>query len=410
MTPLEAVNHYFSIAADVCRLSDSTRQVLSTPEREVRTEVPLRRDDGTLEVFIGYRVQHNNARGPFKGGIRYDPSADIEEVRALASLMTWKTALVDVPFGGAKGGIQVDPHDLSKLELERLTRSYARSMRRDFGANLDIPAPDMGTNAQVMAWLLDEYEQLEGLSPAMVTGKPVALGGSPGREAATGRGVISILNEVIKDHESHPGETTVAIQGFGNVGAWAAQHAFEQGYKVVAISDINGAIYSPNGINVPKLKAHYAQAERLDGFEKAESISGDELLALATEVLIPAATGEVLTIENADSVNAKIIMEAANHPVTPEADEILRDKGIHLVPDILVNAGGVTVSYFEWVQNTQGKQWAEQRIYDELRHTLTTAYREVKEVAETRGCCLRESAYIVAVERVAQAAMLRGSV
>ncbi|MBK5222795.1 MAG: glutamate dehydrogenase [Acidimicrobiia bacterium] len=409
MTPFESVNLFFTRAADICGLSESTRRVLSVSHREVRAEVPLRRDDGSLEVYIGYRVQHDNSRGPFKGGVRYHPGAELDEVRALASLMTWKTALVDVPFGGSKGGVQVDPSGLSRPELERLTRAYTRAMRGIIGPGIDIPALDMGTDAQVMAWMLDEYEELEGHSPAVVTGKPVALGGSPGRTSATGRGTIVVLDELMRVRGKDPAGTTLAIQGFGNVGSWAAKVAVERGYTVVAVSDVEGAIHRGGGIDIAALDRHATEAGTVVGFAGADPLDGDDLLTLDVDVLVPAALGEVIHHGNAEQISADIVLEGANHPTTPEADEILASRGITVVPDILTNAGGVTVSYFEWVQNTQRFRWPEERVNDELGLVLSSAFHNVHQLSIERSCSLRDAAFAIAVGRVAEAAELRGA-
>ncbi len=408
MTPFAAVNHQFARAAQICGVAASTSAVLRAPQRELRVEVPVRRDDGTLEVLTGYRVQHDNSRGPFKGGIRYHPSADVDEVRALASLMTWKTALVDLPFGGAKGGVEVDTSEFSRTELEAMTRTYTRAIAGIIGPAEDIPAPDMGTDAQVMAWLLDEYEQLRGLSPAVVTGKPLPLGGSPGRVAATGRGVIEILDCVIADGGREPSTTTVAVQGFGNVGSWAARIAAERGYQVVAVSDLAGCLVNHAGIDIAALTAHVGEHGTVEGFDGAELIERDAVLALDVDVLIPAAIGEVIHADNHTVVQARVVVEGANHPVTPYADAALADRGIAVVPDILANAGGVTVSYFEWVQNLQQFAWSLDDINERLATGLVRAYEQVRDVAEESACTLRDAAYVVAVSRVAEASALRG--
>lgn len=409
MTPIEAVNFSFQKAADHENVPDSTREVLLTPKRELRVEVLLRRDDGSLHVAIGYRVQHDDSRGPFKGGIRFHPDADIDEVRALASLMTWKTAIVDVPFGGAKGGVMIDATDLSSTELEALTRSYTRAIAGVIGPSTDIPAPDMYTNAQTMAWLLDEYEQLSGKQPAVVTGKPLALGGSPGREAATGRGCILVLDEVVKDKLLEPGDLRVAIQGFGNVGSWAAWVARQHGYKVVSVSDAHTCLVNDRGLDIELLLEHRDEAGHIAGFNGAAEAGRDEVLTLDVDVLIPAAIGEVINADNAADVRAPIIVEGANHPVTPYADQVLEDAGTTVVPDIVANAGGVTTSYFEWVQNVQQFRWTEEEVNARLADTLRTAYRTVRGVA-SEGLTLREAAYVVAVRRVSEATALRGAI
>ena len=408
MSPLDSVQLFFDRAADNCRLTDASRRVLIGSQRELRAEVSIRDRDGHMQVFHAYRVQHNNARGPYKGGIRYHPDADVGEVRTLAALMTWKTALVEVPFGGAKGGIEVDRSLLSELELENLTRGYARAMRRILGPTRDIPAPDMGTDAQVMAWLLDEYELLEGRAPAVVTGKPLALNGSAGRDAATGRGCLVVLDEVMRGWGRQPNDTTVAIQGFGKVGGWAARVAAERGYRVVAVSDELGAVHHEAGLDVDALGAHVAESGTVAGFDGGESFDGGELLGLDVDVVLPAALGGVIDETNADQVRASVVLEGANHPTTPSADEILNERGVHVVPDILANAGGVIVSYFEWVQNTQGQRWPISRIDAEQDRLLGTAYRAVRDHADRHDRTMRDAAFTIAVDRVAEATALRG--
>ncbi|MEM8902198.1 MAG: Glu/Leu/Phe/Val dehydrogenase dimerization domain-containing protein [Actinomycetota bacterium] len=411
LTPFEAVNYFFLRAAEIDGLSDAAIAVLGATYRELRVQVPVRRDDGTMSVFEGYRVQHNGARGPYKGGIRYHPSADLEEVRALASLMTWKTALVDVPFGGAKGGIKVDPTGMSESEMERMSRTYFGQISHVIGPNRDIPAPDMNTNAQVMSWFMDEYGRRNGHTTQIVTGKPIALGGSLGREAATGRGVVVVLGEAVRAMElGEPSELTIAIQGFGNVGSFAARCAHELGYRVAAVSDVNGAIYSPSGLDVPKLLEHVAESGTVVDFAGADALTNEELIRLDVDVLIPAALGEVVTDRNVDEVRARLIIEAANHPVTPIADEALHERGVVVVPDILANAGGVIVSYFEWVQNNQELRWEEAEVNRRLDQRLTTAYRACRDFQNSSDDVgsLREAAFGLAVDRVVEAATLRG--
>jgi len=410
LTPFEAVTFFFHEVADQLGLDDATRQVLAGTYRELRVQLPLRRDDGTVTAVSGYRVQHNGARGPYKGGVRYHPHADLDEVRALASLMTWKTALVDIPFGGAKGGIQVDPTTLSRGELEQLTRRYMAQVSYVVGVNRDIMAPDVNTNAQTMAWMMDAYGQRHGHTPAIVTGKPVPLGGSLGREAATGRGAIMVCDEAARDAGRSPADMTMAVQGFGNVGSWAARVATAQGYRVVATSDVHGGITAPGGLDVDALGAHVREAGTVVGFPGAEPLTNEELLELDVDVLVPAALGGVIGKHNADRVRAPIVVEAANAPVTPAADRILRDRGIVVLPDILANAGGVTVSYFEWTQNIQQFSWTEERVNTELAGHLVTAYRQVRDRAADSGTDLRHAAFAIAVDRVATAAHLRGYV
>jgi glutamate dehydrogenase (NAD(P)+) len=410
MTPFEAVTFFFHEAADRAGLDDSTRAVLGGTYREIRVQVPLRRDDGAVDVVYGYRVQHNGARGPYKGGVRYHPDADIEEVRALASLMTWKTALVDLPFGGAKGGVQVDPGTLSTPELERLTRRYMGQVSYIVGVYRDIMAPDVNTNAQTMAWMMDAYGQRAGHNPGVVTGKPVALGGSLGRDAATGRGVVIAMNEAVRDMGNRPDGLKVAIQGFGNVGSWAARLAEAEGYDIVAVSDVGGGVYDPRGLRINDVLEHARESGTVATYAEAEPIDNEQILELDVDVLIPAALGEVIHKANADRVRASLVMEAANHPVTPVADRILNERGITVVPDILANAGGVTVSYFEWTQNIQQFSWDEERVNTELRNYMVKAYQQVREYTHVHGGSLRQAGFAIAVERVAEAARLRGYV
>lgn len=408
MAPYEAATYFFDQAAEVLGLRDSARELLAIPERELRVELPLRRDDGSLSVYIGYRVQHDSARGPFKGGIRYHPTADLDEVRALASLMTWKTAVVDVPYGGAKGGIEVDTRTLSKPELERLTRRYTRAISDIIGPTRDIPAPDMATNAQVMAWIVDEYSQRFGHSPGVVTGKPIELGGSPGRTEATGTGCIICLDQAVKAAGWQRDETTIAIQGFGNVGSWAAWEAKERGYKIVAVSDEQGGVYCEDGLDVKALIERTTETGSITGAANTTSITNEELLALDVDVLIPAAVAGVIHPDNVDIMQAKMIVEGANGPITPKADEKLAAGGVTVIPDILANAGGVTVSYFEWVQNMQRFRWPRTQVMGELEKYMTSAYRLVSHRSEKYRVSMRLAAFVVGVERVRDASDLRG--
>ncbi|MEX2553722.1 MAG: Glu/Leu/Phe/Val dehydrogenase dimerization domain-containing protein [Actinomycetota bacterium] len=408
MGQFEAVTYFFEKAADLNGLSDSKKAVLAGTYRELRVQVPLRRDDGSLDVLVGYRIQHNGARGPYKGGVRYHPSANVDEVRALASLMTWKAAVVDIPFGGAKGGIEVEPRGLSPSEIERMTRVYTNQISHLLGPHRDIPAPDVNTNAQTMAWMMDEYGKRHGYTPEIVTGKPIALGGSYGRESATGRGSIIVMEQLVSDLGLHPEDCTVAIQGFGNVGGWAARVAHERGYRVVAVSDSDGAIFCETGLNIPALVRHQMETGAVVGFEGALNITNDELLTLAVDVLLPAALGEVIHAGNADKVQCKIVVEAANHPVTPVADAILNERGVLVVPDILANAGGVIVSYFEWTQNIQQFRWHEEEVNLRLTEKLVESYERVSSFAQLRSVPLREAAYAIGVQRVAETSHLRG--
>ena len=408
MTAFDEVNLFFDRAGDRLNLSDGLREMLRRPWRELQVQVPVRMDDGHIEVFTGYRVQHNGARGPYKGGVRYHPEANLEEVRALAALMTWKTALVGLPYGGAKGSVQVDPAQLSEPELNRLTRRYTLNIEHLIAPNRDIPAPDMGTNAQTMAWMMDAYGQLHGYTPAIVTGKPLELGGSLGREAATGRGVGYLLMEAAKDLEIDPSGARIVVQGFGNVGSWAVRLLHESGCRVVAVSGIRGGVYNAKGLDISALLEHYRATRSVLGFPGGENITNAELLELDCEVLVPAAIGNVITAENAPRIKAKVVLEGANHPTTPEADDMLADRGVKVLPDILVNAGGVIVSYFEWTQNLQEFHWEEDRVNEELRKTMVRAYHEVRDRVVSEGLTYRQAAFDIGVQRVARAIELRG--
>ncbi len=399
----------FEWTADHLGLEEEVRLLLRQPFREMHVQVPVRMEDGSLQVFRGYRVQHNGARGPYKGGVRYHPGVDLDEVRMLAMLMTWKCALVDLPFGGAKGGVSCDPAALSEVELNRLTRRYTQNISHVLGINRDIPAPDLGTNAQVMAWMMDAYGQRYGYTPGIVTGKPVELGGSYERESATGRGVVHTLLSLCADLRRAPQSTTVAIQGYGNVGSWAARLAVEAGFRVIAVADVSAALYNGAGIDLRALDQHL-QHEPMGTFRGADRIGDDELLALPCDVLIPAAIDDVLTEDNWQSVRAPVIIEAANHALTLAADTALTDRGVVIVPDILANAGGVMVSYFEWTQNIQQFRWDQARVNAELAKIMKTAYQAVRAKADERKLSLRQAAYAIAVERVARAIRLRGFV
>jgi len=410
LTSFEEVNLFFDKAADRLDLSGGCREMLRRPWRELQVQVPVRMDNGNVEVFTGYRVQHNGARGPYKGGVRYHPQADQDEVRALAALMTWKTALVGLPFGGAKGGVQCDPSRLSTDELNRLTRRYTIQIEHLIAPNRDIPAPDLGTNAQTMAWMMDAYGLLHGHSPAIVTGKPVELGGSLGRESATGRGVVYLLLEAAKDLQLDPKGAGVVIQGFGNVGSWTARLLYEAGCQVLAVSDVRGGVYHPLGLDIPKLLEYDSIHHNVIGFPDGDVITNAELLELQCDVLVPAAIEKVITARNAPRVKAKVILEAANHPLTPEADAILNDRGIIVLPDILVNAGGVVVSYFEWAQNLQEFRWEEDQVNEKLHKIVVRAYQEVRKKVDTEGISHREAAFEIGVQRVARTVELRGFV
>ena len=410
MTPFEAATYFFQGSADRLELPDEMRQVLASSYREMAVQIPVRMDDGKISVFRGFRIQHNGARGPYKGGIRFHPSADLDEVRALAALMTWKNALIDVPFGGAKGGVQCEPGLLSGPELEKLTRRFTAMISYIIGVNRDIPAPDMGTNAQTMAWMMDAYGQKYGYSPGIVTGKPVELGGSPGREEATGRGVVIAAERSAHKKGIDFAGARVAIQGYGNVGFWTAAIAAERGAKIVAVSDVSGGTHNPGGLDLAALAEHRKDAISVTNFAGGSEVSNSELLELECDILIPAAIEGVITGSNADKISARLVVEAANGPTSPVADAILKDRGIPVVPDILANCGGVTVSYFEWVQNIQQFRWELEDVNKELEKRMLRATDHVFERAEAEGTSLRDAAFDIAVERVAHAAHLRGYV
>jgi glutamate dehydrogenase (NAD(P)+) len=410
MTPIESVNAFFDRGAQLIHLKDEMYDVLKTSYREVQVQVPVRMDNGSLKVFTGYRIQHNGARGPYKGGIRYHPQADLDEVRALASLMTWKTALVDIPFGGAKGGITVDVSGMSQREIQSMTRRFTNAIGHVLGTNRDIPAPDMNTNAQVMAWFMDAYSATHGYSPACVTGKPLELGGAPGREAATGRGVVYVLEGAAKHWGVDLADCRVAIQGFGNVGSWVARGLDELGIKVVAVSDVKGGVYRANGLDVGRLVKLVESRRSVTEATDVDQISNEDLLECDCDVLIPAALGDVITEHNAEKIRASIVIEAANHPTTTEADAILTDMGKRLVPDLLANAGGVTGSYFEWTQNIQQFKWKEERFNEELRDVMMRALRDTLFFAGSRDVSMRDAAFAIGIERVARASKVRGYV
>jgi glutamate dehydrogenase (NAD(P)+) len=412
ISTLETVSHYFDVAADQLGFPDDLRAVLNSAYREVMVQIPIRRADGKIHVYNGYRVQHNGARGPYKGGIRYHEDVDLDEVRALASLMSWKTAIVGVPFGGAKGGVNCPAGEMPQDELQAVTRSFIDKIEKVLGPTRDIPAPDVNTNAQVMAWMMDEYGKLHGHTPAIVTGKPLALGGSLGREAATGRGVVYVFREAAAKIGLRPEDTRVAIQGFGNVGSWAAKIISQLGCTVVAISDVTGAIHSEAGINPELLQAHLREGGKLVEFDApgVAAINAEDLVAVDCELLIPAALGGTIHSGNADRIRARMIVEAANSPTTPAADDILADKGVFTVPDVLANAGGVVVSYFEWVQNLQNFSWEEREVNEKLATIMRRAYREVAARAEEESVSLRLASYELGIERVLEAARARGYV
>jgi glutamate dehydrogenase (NAD(P)+) len=405
----EATRIYFDAAADQLDLSPSMRKLLLTAKREVQVQIPIERDSGELATFIGYRVQHNDARGPLKGGLRYHPQVDIDEVRALAALMTWKTAVVNIPYGGAKGGVAIDPAGYSTRELERITRRLVDEIHDLFGPDVDIPAPDMGTNADMMAWIMNQYGKYHGFSPACVTGKPVDYHGIPGREEATGRGVGALTLKLLGRLGRRIPGTRVAIQGFGNVGTHAAKFLHDAECRLVAVGDASAAFHRAEGLDVFELLRHAREhGGRLAGFTGGDAITSAQLLAADCDVLIPAALGGVLTTANAADVRAAIIVEAANAPIEPDADVILDRRGILVLPDILANAGGVTASWFEWVQNRQHYQWGINRVRQELDRILGEAFEQVWQLAQSRQVSLRTAAYMLGVGRVARATVLGG--
>ena len=407
---LEHSHHYFNQAADILALDGKMREILLRPNRVVKVAIVEEDDDGHLMHYTAYRVQHNAARGPFKGGLRFHPSMDEDHAAALASLMSWKTAVVDVPFGGGKGGINCDPREMSRFETERVTRSFVEQTKEIIGPTIDIPAPDVNTNSDVMAWIMDEYSKHCGFSPGVVTGKPVHLFGSEGREEATGRGVMYALDEALKSMGKPLKGTTVALQGFGNVGSHAARLLAEQGALIVAVADHLGGVKKDDGLDIPAL-FEYAQEHRtVTGFPGGDSIENTEIIGWDAEALIPAALEDAITADNADEVRAKIIVEAANSPSTPEADEILLKRDVLVVPDILANAGGVTVSYFEWTQNIQRYRWEYDQVVQELEKFMRRAYKNVAKTAGERSCNLRTAAYLLAIQRVGQAVLSRRSI
>jgi len=409
ISPYTVAVAQFDDAAERLGLSRSMRNVLRAPKRELIVNFPVRLDNGDVQMFTGYRVQHNINRGPAKGGIRFSPEVSLDEVRALAMWMTWKCAVVDIPFGGAKGGVICDPHQMSRGELERMSRRYATEISILMGPNSDIPAPDMNTNPQVMAWMMDTYSMHQGYSvPAAITGKPLAIGGSEGRLDATARGVQVVTLEAMRYLDMSPEKCSVVIQGFGNVGGITARLLHETGCKIVGLSDISGGVYNPQGIDVPTAMRFSREHGSLRGMPGTEAVTNRELLELPCDVLIPAALENQLTKDNADRVQARLIVEAANGPTTTEADRILNANGVLIVPDILANAGGVTVSYFEWVQDLQHFFWSEKEINQRLESIMTRSFNAVLEKSTNQETNLRMGAYLLAVSRVAEATELRG--
>lgn len=404
----EAVRSFYEATAERLGLELSLREALSTPAREVTVQVRVPMDFGGFKVFRGFRVQHNNARGPFKGGIRFHPVVNLDEIMSFAMLMTWKTALMNIPFGGAKGGVQVDPKILSEAELERLSRGYMRAIADFVGPQVDVPAPDVNTTPQIMAWMADEYSRRFGPEPAVITGKPVIVGGSLGRDAATGRGAAICLDRIVESRGWTREDTRVAIEGYGNAGSWLAVLLEELGYPVISVSDSKGAVLAPKGLPAREVLEHKRETGSVVGFEGAETMNGEELLRTDCQVLVLAALEESVTADNAGEISASLILETANYPVTPEGEGALLDRGLTVVPDILASGGGVSVSYLEWVQDLQRQQWPEERVNSDLTQIMRGATEQVLARADLEGSSLREAAYLIAVDRVAQAEIARG--
>ncbi|NHZ73241.1 MAG: glutamate dehydrogenase [Nitrospirae bacterium] len=398
---------YFHRAAEVLGLPDTIRTILLTPRRTIKVEIAIEGEDGGLQIYNGYRVQHNMARGPMKGGLRYHPAMDEDHAAALANLMTWKTAVVDVPYGGAKGGINCDPRSMSESDLFEVTIRFVEQMKEVIGPTLDIPAPDVNTNAKIMGWIMHEYSKYAGFSPAVVTGKPLDLFGSEGRDAATGRGVMDVLAAALEEQGKSFGDVTVAVQGFGNVGSNAALLIAEQGAKIVAVADHTGGVSNDRGLDVPALDAWVNEHGGVKGFSGGETFDNTEIITWDADVLVPAALEDAIHKDNASEVKASIVVEGANGPTTPEADEILNEKDVLIIPDILANAGGVTVSYFEWAQNIQQFRWDEARVNAELDKKMSRAYKSVREVATEYGIDMRTAAFVLAIRRVGKAALAR---
>jgi glutamate dehydrogenase (NAD(P)+) len=409
LNPWEAQAARFDFAAHKLNLDDGLWKILRYPQREIIVHIPVAMDNGTLEVFTGFRVQHSIARGPAKGGVRYSPDVTLDEVRALASWMTWKCAVVNIPFGGAKGGIIVDPKKMSQSELEKMTRRYTAELIEFLGPEKDVPAPDVNTNEQTMAWMMDTYSMhMRQTVTAVVTGKPINIGGSRGRREATGRGVMINCDEALRKFEMSRESTRVIIQGFGNVGSNAAKLMQDAGYKIVGIAEYDGGLFNRTGINIDALLQHRDRNKTIVGFPGADAADPRELLLADCEILIPAATENVITSQNAAGIKAKIICEGANGPTTAAADEILADKKVFVIPDILANAGGVTASYFEWVQDRQGYFWKESAVNEQLEFILREAFEDVVHFSDTHGVNNRIAAYMLAISRVAHTIKLRG--
>jgi glutamate dehydrogenase (NAD(P)+) len=408
MQLFEAVNGFFEQAADRIGLDEGTRRVLHTPRREVAVQVRVPMDDGSLEIFQGWRVQYNAARGPFKGGLRFHPNASLDEFRCFAALMTWKTALLDVPFGGGKGGVKVDPKQLTEAELQRLCRSFFAAIDMIVGPRRDIPAPDVNTGPREMAWMYDEYSKIHGDSPAVITGKPVALGGSLGRDAATGRGALLCLDRIAHHRGWTREGIRVAVQGYGNAGSWFAMLAHHLGYRVVAVSDTKGAIHNAEGFHPGDVLEHKQETGSVVGFKHAETMESEDVIGVDCDALVPAALEESIRTDNEGLVRANLVLEVANYPTTPEADSALTSRGVTVVPDILASGGGVTVSYLEWAQNIQSERWSEERVNRRLQELMEAATDEVMDRANRKAITHRAAAYEIAIERVAEAGRIRG--
>jgi glutamate dehydrogenase (NAD(P)+) len=404
----ESASYYFDVAAQRLGLPDDMQTLLKTPFREVRVQVPVRMDDGTVETFLGWRVQHNRERGPTKGGIRYHPEVDADEVRALAALMTWKTALIDVPFGGAKGGIACNPKAMSRGEIERMTRVFVEQIDCLIGPYEDIPAPDVGTNPQIMAWIMDAYSRKHGHTPGVVTGKPIEVGGILGREFATGRGVEYAVQEVAGELGLELSQRTVVVEGFGNVGSSVAQFLHAHGCTVLAVSDTSGGLYNATGLDVPGVIKWKAEHGHIEGYPEGDGITHKALFEIECDILAPCALASSINRTNCRTIKTKIIVEGANNPTTPEADRCLYENGVIVIPDILANSGGVCVSYFEWVHNIQRFAWTEMQALERLKERMKAAYQATSQRAQREGVSLREAAFMIGVERVAQATRLRG--
>jgi len=408
MNASEAVEGFFRAAADRLGLEPSIRAVLATHRRQTTVQVRVPMDDGSTAVFEGYRVQHNDARGPFKGGLRFHETVALDEIKCFAALMTWKCALLDVPFGGGKGGVSVNPKLLSEAELERLSRAFIREIAPVIGPTIDIPAPDVNTGAREMGWMVDEYGRMYGDTPAVLTGKPIAIGGSLGREQATGRGGFLCLDRIAHHRGWTRDKIRVAVEGYGNAATWFALLADRAGYRIVAVSDSKGAIHNPEGLDPRTVLEHKRATGSVVDFKHAETVRGEDLIGVDCEVLVPAAMEEHIRHDNADLVNANLVLEVANYPTTPEADELLKGRGVTVIPDILASAGGVVVSYLEWVQNLQRERWTEDRVNQRLAELMNAATDAVLARANEKGITHREAAYEIAVERVAEAERLRG--